>query len=261
MAGSTVLAYRERLERFARFIGDQRVTPLLCKTYVPHLLASGMSRRSALAFYSTVQTMHNWLHEAGVITANPVPKLRRFVVPHSERSAMTQEDVDKILAHCRNVGRRDWVYATLCGWETGLRLGDVATLRWCEVNQTELTIRRTPIKTQRFGKVVEIPISVTLLQAMRDCPPYEEADPSWVCQTLGQLHAFDAHKTISGQFAYHAKKAGVNKSFHSLRHGLVSRLLNKGVPTSVVRSITGQSLRVLETYSHADISAKRAAVA
>lgn len=261
LAQSTLTAYRERLDRFATFAGEQRVTPLLLKQYVPWLLASGLSRRSALAFYSCVQTLHVWLHEAGVINANPVPKLRRFVVPEKERPRYSETEVQTLLDYFRGRGKRDWYYATLAGWETSLRLSDVVTLRWCELDPIRQIVKREPIKTKRFGKVLEIPISLELLQAARDCPPYEEADPSSICQTLAQKYAFDRHKTVSCEFIYYAKKAGVGKSFHALRHGRVSQLLNKGTPPSIVCSISGHSLKQLQSYSHVAIADKRAALA
>lgn len=261
LAESTLTAYRERLDRFADYIGSQKVTPLACKGYVPHLLASGLSRRSALAFYSCVQTLHVWLHEAGVINANPVPKLRRFVVPQKERPRYSESEVQTLLDYFRGRDKRDWYYATLAGWETSLRLSDVITLRWCELDPIRQIVKREPIKTRRFGTVLEIPISLELLQAARDCPPYEEADPSSICQTLAQKYAFDRHKAVSCEFIYYAKKAGVGKSFHALRHGRVAQLLNKGVPVAVVRSISGHSLRQLQSYSHVGIEEKRAALA
>jgi len=259
---STIRAYRERLEVFAKFASQKPITALVCKSFLGHLLKSGRGRRTAAAYYSTVQALFAWLIDAGLVDANPVPKLKRFAIPVVERQPITDDEITKLLAQARADGRRDWVYAILCAWETGLRLGDVATLRWHEVSIVECVIRRVPIKTQRFGKVVEIPISLELVQAMRDTPPCLEGDQSFVCPNMAQLHAYDSHKTISAQFIKLSRKAGVNKSLHCVRHGRISHLLNKGVPIAVVRSLTGQSLKVLQGYSHsASLDEKRAAVA
>ena len=261
LSDSTIRAYRERLEVFAKFAGQKPITALVCKSFLGHLLKTGRGRRTAAAYYSTVQALFAWLIEAGVVDANPVPKLKRFAIPTVERQPITAEEITKLLAQARSDGRRDWVYAILCAWETGLRLGDVATLRWHEVSIVECVIRRVPIKTQRFGKLVEIPISLELVHAMRDTPPCVEGDQSFVCSTMAQKHAYDQHKTLSAEFIKLSRKAGVNKSIHHIRHGRVSNLLNKGVPISVVRSITGQSLRVLQSYSHVSLEDKRAAIA
>lgn len=261
LAPSSIQAYKERLAVFARYIENRNVSPLACKNYVAHLLKTGRSRRTVGIYYAALQSLHSWLLDAGIISANPVPKLKRFPIPAVERQPITSDEIEKLLAQAAKDNRRDWTFAIRCAWETGLRLGDVATLRWHEVNVIERVIRRVPIKTQRFGKVVEIPISAELLQAMRETPPCLEGDQSFVCPNLAQLHKFDAHKTLSAQFGKLARKAGVKKSFHMTRHAFVSRLLNKGVGTAIVQSMSGHSLRLLAQYSHVDLETKRAAVA
>jgi len=261
LSPTTIKAYADRLERFIAFADDRKVTPVLMTKYIPSLLADGLARRSALAYYGTVQTLYVWLVEAGLSIGNPVPKLKRFVVPASDRQPVLSHEYDNLMSTAREEGRADWLYAIRCGWETGLRLGDVATLRWPEVDLVALCIKRTPIKTSRFGKVVEIPITEGLLRMMRDCPPYAEGDPSFICPRMAQQHKWDQHKTLSSQFSRLAAKAGVKKSFHCLRHGFVARMLNKGVPAAVVQSFTGHSLRQLQGYSHVDMETKRNALA
>jgi integrase len=262
LAESTLRTYRARLAVFAEFAGTQSVNSLLCKSFLGHLLNSGRGRRTAATYYTTLHILYEWLREAGIVDANPVPKLKHFAIPSIERQTITLEDVTKLLERAKTDGRGDWTYAILCAWETGLRLGDVATLRWREVNVADQVIRRIPIKTRRFGKTVEIPISPELLQAMRKTPPYVEGDSSFVCPGMAQKYLYDQHRTLSAEFIRLARKAGVNKSIHCIRHGRVSHLLNKGVPIAVVRSITGQSLKVLQGYSHgADLETKRVALA
>lgn len=261
LSASTVAAYRARLDVFAQFAKDKPITALLCKQYLADLLKHGLSRRTAATYYATLVTLYAWLLDAGLVDANPVPKLKRFVIPTTERQPIASDEITKLLEQAKKEGKRDWYYAILCAWETGLRLGDVATLRWHEVNVIERVVRRTPIKTQRFGKTVEIPISLELVQAMRDTMPYAEGDSAFVAPALAQLHAFDAHKSLSAQFIRLARKAGVNKSYHLLRHAFVSRLLNKGVGLAVVQSMSGHSLKQLQGYSHVDLETKRAAVA
>lgn len=261
LAGTSIAAYRVRLERFAHYIKDRAVTKLLCKNWLAHMLEKELvSRRTALVHYQAVTGLFNWLVEAGELESSPVPKLRRFVIPHKEPERMLQADVAAILNYCRDHGKADWFYATLCGWETALRLSDVATLLKSEIDHAQKLVRRLPQKTRRFGKVLEIPVSDALLCAMRDCPPYADGDQSYVSPKLAQLHKFDGHKTLSAQFGYIARRAGVDKSFHSLRHGRASQLMNKGVPISIVRGVTGQSLAVLQRYSHTSASEIRTAI-
>lgn len=262
LAGATISAYDERLSRWWSFLGLRTPTPLIAKGYLSELLDKDqVSRRTAQTHYMTVRSFYEWLHEAALLPHNPIPKLRRFVVPQIEKQPVTEAQFTSIYNLCVNEGRRAWAYAALCGWETGLRLGDIVTLRKSEVDEEAMTIRRTPQKTIRFGKSLEIPISAALLQAIRNCPPHPEADPSFVCPTLAQKYLFNQHKGLSVEFSRIAAKAGVKTSVHMLRHGLVSRLLSKGVPASVVMSITGQSLKILQGYSHTTLNQKREALA
>jgi integrase len=60
------------------------------------------------------------------------------------------------------------------------------------------------------------------------------------------------------------KKAGVTARFHDLRHTAVSRLLERGVPLSVVASIMGWSAstmtKMAKRYAHFTLEAQRKAV-
>lgn len=262
LSRNTIAAYRLRLEDFARYLGNREATPIICRNWLNHLLASGSGRRTAATLYGTLRTFFEWQMDMGLIKANPVPKLRRFVVPQApERPAYSQDDVEAVVARARLLGRRDWAYATLCGWHTGLRLGDVVTLRSHEIDFSQGIIRRTPEKTKRFGKSVEIPIPVALIDAIHECPPYPEADQSFVCQTLAQKYLFNGHATLSVEFGRIAAAAGVEKSFHCLRHGCVTRMINAGHDSVVIRSITGHSTtRQVAGYAKVSIDAKRKAL-
>jgi len=257
---STLEAYPLRLRAFADYMGDVPVTPTRCKNWLSKMLTDGASRRTASTYYASVNTMYVALLDMGLVESNPVPKLRRFVVPTVEKRAMTWEDMTAILAQCKADGRRDWFYATLCGWHTGLRLGDVATLKTKEVDFDKSIITRLLGKTKRFGKVVSIPIPKELIAAIRNCPPYPDGGKEYVCPGMAQKYLYDRHKTLSVEFIRLARKAGCSCSFHTSRHARVSTLLNKNVSPAIVRSLTGHSLKQLESYSHISTDAQREAL-
>jgi len=51
------------------------------------------------------------------------------------------------------------------------------------------------------------------------------------------------------------KRAGVDITFHELRHTWATRMLEAGVPEAIVAELGGwTSTRMLKTYSHIDIS-------
>ena len=51
------------------------------------------------------------------------------------------------------------------------------------------------------------------------------------------------------------KRAGVNITFHELRHTWATRMLELGVPEAIVAKLGGwTSTRMLKTYSHIDIT-------
>jgi len=124
----------------------------------------------------------------------------------------------------------DWRGATLLGYYTGARLGDVANMRWEAIDWPNKVIRFTPSKTK---KPVAIPLHRDLERELLKNAGIGRAAlfPSLAGKGTGGKHG------LSGRFAAIMEKAGIegkrtqasggrrlsSLSFHSLRHSFKQR--------------------------------------
>ena len=114
------------------------------------------------------------------------------------------------------------------GLYTGMRLGDVVTLRWDAVHADQGSIEITPMKTRRLNKKVRLPI----------------------------------HPVLERPANEHRKRAIVRVGFHSLRHSFVSLCAAHRVPQVAIMELVGHgSPAMTALYSHAGDEQKAKAIA
>ena len=143
-------------------------------------------------------------------------------------------------------------YLIAIGYYTGLRISELAALRWQDINDGFLVVqhgkgdkKRTVnfgLKTQGlFGELMVIEQQVF----KRGCEP---GDNLFIGQR-GTLSRFAIHL----RFKFWVRRCGLPAalSFHSLRHGFATRLLDKGIPLSSVRTQLGHSnIATTSLYLH-----------
>ena len=143
----------------------------------------------------------------------------------------------------------------LLALDAGLRLGDVVTLRWPEIDFERRIIIRDTSKT---GARVIPPLSRRLAETLAqrrqatadpDGLVFPNAgDANWVSRRMSRLFAAAGIHT-------HEKDADgkqhVEASFHSLRHTFVSRLMERGVnPYYVQRAVGHSTMMMTAHYDH-----------
>jgi integrase len=159
------------------------------------------------------------------------------------------------------------------GLYTGLRLADVVTLQWGEVDLVRGIIQRVPRKTARHtGKAVMIPLHSTLAAMLAETPEADRRGPVLpdLCAKY-EKGRYLATRVIQDHFhtcgietagVGHGCRAPVTVGFHSLRHTFVSLCRAAGTPLSVVEAIVGHSSPAMtQHYTHTGEVAARAAIA
>lgn len=149
-----------------------------------------------------------------------------------------------------------WRTAVLIAWHTGLRQIDVASLRWCEIRDGEIT--HTPGKTARFGRAVRIPIHPQLAAAL-DTLPHVNGFVLGAWWPDGKVHSH--HRRAFGELL---DSLGIASNgfgivnFNSLRDSFVSRLDAAGIPRHAIRGMVGHvSDDTTDLYSHDVTTARR----
>lgn len=260
---STLDTYRQRLAKFETYAGRRAVKRPLVNEWIQHLRnVEQLSKRTVVHYRRTLRSFYAWLVENEIERANPVSKALRLPTSHAPKVPFTTEELDRLLTLA--AGHEFWEYAVTMGCDTGLRLSDVALMQWSGAQRVGVdlaakSVRWVPKKTQRFEKVVEIPLSercVTVLERMRLA-----SRSDYVSEWLANQFNADAHRTISTMFIRFAAKAHVyDKSFHNLRATFVTRCLIAGLSPALVSSMTGHALNEIMSYATFTIDTKREAL-
>lgn len=204
----------------------------------------------------------NWAVEEGIIPVNPVrmahlPKLRK---QKPDKHPISYDQYQRLMVE---FGRHpqhftEWVPACTIAWHTGLRMVDIANLKWTSVLWEQEYLNIEPQKLHAYRQRIEIPIEPELMQLFRQLKAQqaETFESEWVLWKMRDLYHMG--RTVVAMFSRIRDRCpGMERiSFHSFRHAFVTRLLNAGCAPIVVGSMTGQSLQQLEEYAHISLDAK-----
>lgn len=189
------------------------------------------------------------------------------------RYPFTHDQYQRVLAEsCRlmrgtRVGQRKhqhyWHPAIVLGWHTGLRISDVASLTWRDINWDEGIITVAPIKKRRFRETLIIPMDPELDQYLLEFRKLHY-NPTHIPGYLLPVFCgsyFTKKSHVDSEFRAICDPCGLTEhSFHSFRHGFVTRLLNAGVDPITIGSMTGQTIEQIKEYAHISVDAQRAAL-
>jgi integrase len=156
----------------------------------------------------------------------------------------------------------------------GLRIGEIRSLRWCDVDdkRKRITVRssydtRNNLKSTKNGKIRKVPLSDRLADALKELNPLDAA--SWAGKaTIIQ------HLKLEKPLSYWAmrdkilaiyKAAGVEVPelpWHCLRHAFCTELAESGVPIHTIKELAGHSsIETTLRYMHTGEKAKQEAIA
>ena len=209
----------------------------------------------------------------GYIMVNPVAAVERLnAATEDKREPFTSDQLRALL----KVAEGDWLGAVLAGYYTGLRLSDIANLRWQDVNMDASLVEVTPSKTANStGKTIVAPLHGEFSAWLRKQPHGIGKAP--VFPTLAGKPT-GGGAGLSTQFANLLQRAGIvgkvirtaegkgrsqsSLVFHSLRHSFVSALATADVSPELRMKLSGHANeRTHAIYTHTEIETLRAAVA
>lgn len=207
---------------------------------------------------------------AGFARENPwgIARVERNREEERTGRAFTDEEIERIMAVCREVGR-EWPGVVTVALYTGLRMRDVEALRWCEIDFSAGEIVKTPSKTRRKGIVVRIPLHErvrAVLEEARRARQGAEQDDGYVFPWRA-AHPSMGRRHVKGdvRFAEILRRAGIVEgegerlTFHSLRHTFVTRLAAAGVPEDVRMRLAGHTNETTHAiYTHDEARAREA---
>lgn len=273
-SGATIARYAHCIQDFLASLGRRARLPLEVVTVADILkyrdseLGGGRAPATARLNVVVLSAAFNAARRRGMIDRNPCEAVEHPPEERAERQSFTREQVAALAAAADG----DWRAAILCGFYTGARLGDIAALKWENVDIENRVIRFRPKKTAARGKDVVIPIHPDLERELMKRPGVGKAPlfPRLAGKKTGGAHG------LSRAFAGIMERAGIRPeiirhtdrgrrnttlSFHSLRHAFVSCLANAGVGVEMRQVLAGHASAAMNlVYTHRELDPLRAAV-
>ncbi len=188
--------------------------------------------------------------QEGLIVVNSMDRLSRsefYKRVKSDKQPLTIEEVERIATvDTKRPGIRDaFIFACF----TGLRISDICTLKWDEIN--DIGGRPTIVKKQvKTGRVVSVPICDTALRYM----------PTQKCDEY--VFHLPSRRRIQWHITKIAESADIQKhvTFHTARHTFATLSITAGSELKTVSTLLGHS-SVNTTTIYADVEMKNKASA
>lgn len=217
-----------------------------------------LAEYTLLLFEETVKAIFNKAVRDSLITFNPIHSLmknQRFHAPDKHREFLTPDELKRFLeVETATENERTVQLAFGLSSMTGLRLGDMQHLRWCDIKDIDgvPTISITQRKTKR-------PVSVPLNEmALSLLPPRNEDDPNALV-----FHLVKKSDNVAKYVRRIKDKAMIDKdlTYHCSRHTSATLAITAGADISSVKAVLGHgSVVSTEVYAKVGLEKKTQAM-
>jgi len=208
------------------------------------------------------------------------PSVRKLEENHDVGRALSPEEEKKLLSAAaadKSSRRNPMFYAFLqIALTTGMRSGEISTLKWGQIDFEASVITVGKAKTRR-GTGRQIPMNAQLKAVLEMHAAWlahpkrlGKLEPDWYvfpgrkARKAGEKRPLDPSlnlKSVKSSWERVRTAAGVSCRLHDMRHTAATKMAEAGVPESTMLAIMGHMSRsMLERYSHVRLAAKRDAV-
>jgi integrase len=281
---STIKFYQTTIDKLYAFFGaraDQPITEITRNDLVAfrNEIARSVSAVTVNHGLIAIRMIFGDARRRGVSSENPaesIKPVRQFDDPSaSPRRPFTIPELQAVLA----IADSEWQSMIRIGLYSGARLGDVACLRWSNVDMERAELRFVARKT---GKSTCVPIAGPLREVLSNLPSSDDPRGFLHPRAAAVLEKRGASARLSTQFGellelaglrpvYQRPRAGTPRiarhrmsplTYHSLRHTAVSLLKDAGIPQAVVQELVGHSSAQMSArYTHVGTEALQRAAA
>jgi integrase len=170
---------------------------------------------------------------------NPVLKVRKPKAPPGRCRRLSTTEERKLLRAAIRHPNREFYAVIVLALETACRQGEILSMRWEHVSWTKRTVL---LPLTKNGDAREVPLSRKAYSILHDH-----------LERKGEGRIFE-YSTAGIKSTWRSFCDGLqleNLHFHDLRHCAISSLLERGLNTIEVASISGhKSMSMLKRYSH-----------
>lgn len=256
-AKKTIENYEGHIVRLNPFIGN-----ILLRKLRPEDIQSAYTKLSKTTSVSTIRGAHRVLHAAlqrayknDLIATNVADLVEQPRPSKFHPRVLTPEEAEKLLEAAKGSQHYELLAITLY---TGMRLGELASLTWKNVDLVERTLEVEQSKTEAGYRTVYLPSSaVEVLKTLYTKNKHGKDDYVFVGKTGNKV----CEDSMSTQYLRRiTEKAGLPRMrFHDLRHTHATWLAGADVSARTVADRLGHvdPSFTLRTYAHASNEAQR----
>ena len=252
----------QKTGRYAKTISYSRGTGKKARTITTQKADGALSPRTVRLHQTVCAEVFTLLAKDAGIQDNPFTSIRRAKSDAKTREAFTPDELKTIFDNLDGFTRPLFMMAV---W-TGLREGDICTLKWSDIDLESRLITR---ETRKTGAVVQIPISDQLFSLLASTPRTESVyvfpkhaemyltNPTGISYRIKQFLERLGIQTTRKQDG--RTRAISTKDLHSCRHTFCYYAGLAGIPLAVVQSIVGHMTPAMTAHysAHASIEDKR----
>ena len=269
----TVRAYAGDLDRFLRFLSRDffdrpmnRIAPddidaLAVRSYLAFMSKSKLGRTSQARALSAIRGLFRYACREGVVPANPAASIRSPKQPKNLPRHLRPGEIEALLEAASGeepLQRRDRALLELL-YASGLRVGEMSSLDWCDVDLDARTLR----VIGKGGKERMVPFGLPAMAALRawqavcfelrrSTSSPTDADPVFLNYRGGRLSARSIRRVVDRYVTEASVAAGVHP--HTLRHTFATHLLEGGADLRTIQELLGHSsLSTTQRYTHVEI--------
>ena len=251
---------RDFLARPAESLAPADVDRLAVRSFVAALARDGLARSSQGRALSAVRGLLRYAVREGEIDANPARAVRTPKAPKTLPRHLRPGETETLLEApdtSEPLGRRDRAILELL-YATGLRVGELVSLDWPEVDLSAHVLR----VLGKGGKERMVPFGRAAAEALRAwLADWEEVrgeaageaeEPIFLNHRGGRLTERSVRRRLDRHVESAAIAAGVHP--HTLRHTFATHLLEAGADLRSIQELLGHSsLSTTQRYTHLDI--------
>lgn len=181
----------------------------------------------------------------GLIRHSPVADVKRLKERNQRRRWLTHQQFEALLAEMPECQRPIIITAV----NTGMRLREILSLRWGQVNFRAPVILLTDTKN---GAPRDVPLNSTMVDLLRNLSRDRMRHGSASAYVFVNSLSGEPWKSIRNTFEAAVKRAGIEDfRFHDLRHTAASWLREAGADLLVLKEFLGhKTLDMVQRYAH-----------
>jgi len=169
VADASMVAYSHSIEGFSKFIGENADLPLdeFDREWLRSFQrseAKRVSNRTVNHKVKHVCFVLRWAYKEDMISINHADKIQHLPIkPVQQRRPFTTEEMKRIL----NAANPEWKSMIHAGYGTGQRLGDIATMKWSDI---DLENNIWNLTAKKSGKKSCLPLLSDFAELLRQVP-------------------------------------------------------------------------------------------